>query len=137
MNRRERVLVEQGCVMKHGRPWVGWLVLLMALGLASGCHTLAQRPLMTLGDVVRMSQDGTSPSAIIASLEQHRVQLEFTGSQFAKLKDQGVADEVLDYLLNAYADRIRYETRLQSEPLWWHHSYYWSPRVIVVDRPKR
>ncbi|MSQ60021.1 MAG: hypothetical protein EXR36_10365 [Betaproteobacteria bacterium] len=64
-----------------------------------------------------MSQGGASPSAIIASLEQHRIQLDFTGSQFAKLKDQGVPDEVLDYLLNAYASRLRYEVRLQSEPL--------------------
>ncbi|MFN0314324.1 MAG: hypothetical protein ACKVQA_04710 [Burkholderiales bacterium] len=98
---------------------------------------MAPLPLITLGDVVKMSQDGTPSKAIIESLEQHRIQLEFTGSQFAKLKEQGVPDEVLDYLLYAYASRLRYEGRLQWEPLWWHHSHYRHPEIIVVDRPKR
>lgn len=124
-------------MMTSIRSGLLWPLLSFLLVAVSGCHTFAQRPLMTLGDVVKMSQDGTSPAAIIASLEQHRVQLEFTGSQFAKLKDQGVADDVLDYLLSAYTRRLRYEGRLQAEPLWWHHPYYLLPRVIVVDRPVR
>jgi hypothetical protein len=113
------------------------LVLLGFLLAGSGCQTLAPLPLITLNEVVKMSQDGAPPKAIIASLEAHRIQLEFTGSQFAKLKEQGVADEVLDYLLYAYASRLRYEGRLQSEPLWWPHYYYLRPSRIVVDRPRR
>ncbi len=116
------------------RSGLVWAFLLV---MAGGCHTMSQRALVTLSDVVKLSKEGNSPSTIIASLEQHRVQLEFTGSQFAKLKEQGVADEVLDYLLNAYAHRLRYETRLHSEPVWWYHPFYWHPRVIVVDRPAR
>jgi hypothetical protein len=111
--------------------------LVLILG---GCHTISSRPWISLDEIVKMSKEGMAPNAIIADLEQRRVQLEFSGSQLAKLKEQGVADEVLDYLLNAYARRIRYESLQDYEPYWRYHPYYYyypAPRTVIVEPLRR
>ncbi len=113
------------------------LELLVGLLVLCGCHSLPHRPMITLDEIVRMSQAGNAPNEIVAKLEQHQVQLEFTGSQLAKLKAQGVPDEVLDYLLNAYAHRIRSQVRWEVEPVWWQHPFYHHPRLIIENHPRR
>ena len=108
------------------------LLVLIAVICLTGCNTLDKRPSISLDDVIQMTKAGRTPSEIMAKLDQNPVYLHFSGSQFAALKQQGVADEVLDYLLMAYGNRIRSMARLEAEPVWWSNAWYHHPRVIFV-----
>lgn len=113
-------------------------LLAVTVLLLTGCQSLAPRPYIALDDIAQMSREGKSGAEIIAMLEARRLPLQLTGSQLGGLKQQGVPDEVLDYLLDAYTRNIRYQARLDAEPYWWHHPFYLrAPQVIVVQQPRR
>jgi hypothetical protein len=109
---------------------------LLFLALLAGCAGIQRRPPPTLDQVVEMSQAGKPAEEIIRELQETRAVYPLTGSQIARLHDQGVPDAVLDYLQNAYADSIRWDARLRYESSFlWHDCFYCYHRpVIVVPR---
>jgi len=113
------------------------------LAVLQGCQTIPAQPRMTLEEVVKMSQAGTPAGEIINALDERGIYLGFTGSQLARLKEQGVSDDVLDYLLreqNRYARRQAYVGYGSLGYDWWHYPpyYYRYPsRVVVVEPPRR
>jgi hypothetical protein len=108
----------------------------LCLVLLAGCAGLQRRPPPTLEQVVEMSQAGKPAEEIIRDLQDTRAVYPLTGSQIARLHDQGVPDAVLDYLQNAYAESIRWDARLRYENSFlWHDCFYCYHRpVIVVPR---
>ena len=121
-------------------PGPGWisrtLAALLCLALFAGCAVLQRRPPPSLAQVVEMSQAGKPAEEIIRELQDTRAVYPLTGSQIARLHDQGVADAVLDYLQSAYAESIRWDARLHYENSFlWHECFYCYHRpVIVVPR---
>jgi hypothetical protein len=110
---------------------------LVAFAVAS-CSTVGEKrpPPPTLEQVVQMSRDGMPANEIVARLVYTRAAYRVTGSQFAKLKEQGVPDEVLDYLQEANLALARAEeARRQAQyyymygwpygygpyPYWWYY----------------
>ncbi len=83
-----------------------------------------------------MSQAGKPADEIVRELQDTRAVYPLTGSQIARLHDQGVPDAVLDYLQNAYAEAIRWDARLRYENsfLWYDCFYCYHRPVIVVPR---
>ena len=67
---------------------------------------------ITVGEVVEMSKEGTDASVIIARMRESRSVYRLSGSAFGTLKDQGVGDPVLDYMLRTY---LRAERERQVE----------------------
>lgn len=114
-------------------------VLLAVALFITACQTLPPRAAITFDEIVALSKSGKSGGEIIAILDERRLPSEFSGSQLAKLREQGVPDEVLDYLFSAHTRNLRYQTRLDAEPYWWHHPFYYHPhqRVIIVQQPRR
>ena len=106
---------------------VGALLLVALLG---GCAGMERRPPPSLEQVVEMSQAGKPAEEIIRELQDTRAVYPLTGSQIARLHDQGVADTVLDYLQNAYAESIRTEAWLRYD-----HSFYWYDCFYCYHRP--
>ena len=108
----------------------------LCLALLAGCAGMQHRPPPTLEQVVEMSQAGKPAEEIIRELQETRAVYPLTGSQIAKLHDRGVADAVLDYLQNTYAESIRWDARLRYENSFlWHDCFYCYHRpVIVVPR---
>jgi len=104
--------------------------------LFAGCTSMQRRPPPSLEQVVEMSQAGKPAVEIIRELQETRAVYPLTGSQIARLHDQGVPDTVLDYLQNAYADHIRWDARLRYENSYpWYGCFYCYHRpVIVVPR---
>jgi len=49
-----------------------------------------------------MSTEGTQAPVIIAKMRESRAVYRLPGSAFAALKNEGVADPVLDYMLETY-----------------------------------
>jgi len=104
--------------------------------LLAGCAGMDRRPPPTLEQVVEMSQAGMAAEEIIRKLQETRAVYPLTGSQIARLHDQGVADTVLDYLQNAYTESVRRDSRLHYEnTFFWPDCFYCYNRpVIVVPR---
>lgn len=110
--------------------------VLLFLLLLSGCAGLQRRPPPSIDQIVQMSQDGKSAEEIVRELQETRAVYPLTASQIVKLHEQGVADAVLDYMQNAYAESIRWNARMQYESsFWWYDCFYCYQRpVIVVPR---
>ncbi len=88
---------------------------LLAAALVSGCATLAGPPPLTRDDIVRLSKAGESPQAIIDRLQATDTVIPLTGSDIVRLHQQGVPEEVLDYLQQAQiAEMRRREAMLYS-----------------------
>lgn len=98
--------------------------------LLAGCAGMERRPPPSLEQIVEMSQAGKPAEEIIRELQDTRAVYPLTGSQIARLHDQGVPDTVLDYLQNAYAESIRWDARLRYD-----NSFYWQDCFYCFHRP--
>ncbi len=88
---------------------------LLAAVIVSGCATLSGPPPLTRDDIVRLSKAGESPQAIIDRLQATDTVIPLTGSDIVRLHQQGVPEEVLDYLQQAQiAEMRRREAMLYS-----------------------
>jgi hypothetical protein len=113
----------------------GIAVGMLCLALAA-CAGLQRRPPPSLDQVVEMSKAGKPAEEIVRELQETRAVYPLTASQIVKLHEQGVAESVLDYMQNAYADNIWWNARMQYEnTYWWPDCFYCYRRpVIVVPR---
>jgi len=101
-----------------------WLILGITLFALSGCAGMLNRPApLTAEEVVRLAKAETPSADIIQRLRDTRTVLPLTGSQFAKLREQGVPDDVLDYLQSAYLGSIEMDARIRSQNMYWG----WGP----------
>lgn len=95
-------------------------VAILALAVLTGCAGILQRPdPMTTEDVLRLVKAQTPPAEIVQKLRETRTVLPLSGSQFAKLREQGVPDEVLDYLQSAYLGAIEFDARMRYQNMYW------------------
>jgi hypothetical protein len=107
--------------------------VILLLLLLSGCAALQRRPPPSIDQIVQMSRDGKPAEEIVRELQETRAVYPLTASQIIKLHDQGVADAVLDYMQNAYAESIRWDARMQYEgTYWWHDCFYCYQRPVIV-----
>ena len=110
------------------------LALLTGLVILAGCAGMDRRPPPSLDQVVELSKAGTPPEEIIRELQETRAVYPLTGSQIAKLHEQGVPDTVLDYMQNVYMDRVRWESRMGmgiDGPYWWN-CFHCSHRPMII-----
>jgi hypothetical protein len=108
------------------------LALALLFAVLAGCAGLHRPPPPSLEQVVAMSKAGTPPEEIIRVLQDSGAVYPLTGSQIAKLHEQGVPDTVLDYLQNAYMDRVRWESRVNYDsPFLWNCFYCYHRPMIV------
>ncbi len=100
--------------------------LLAALVLVSGCATLSGPPMLTRDDIVRMSKAGDPPQAIVDKLRDTGTVIPLSASDIVRLHQQGVSQEVLDYLQQAQiAEMRRREALLYSmSPYPFYSPYY-------------
>jgi hypothetical protein len=109
------------------------LVCLLAAMFLGGCSGMPRRPPPSLDQIVEMSKSGKAAEEIIQELRETRAVYRLSGSQIARLHEQGVPDPVLDYMQDAYMDRVRWESRtMYDSPFWWNCFYcYHRPMIIA------
>jgi hypothetical protein len=108
-------------------------ILALLAVLLAGCAGMQRPPPPSLEEVVQMSKAGTPAEDIIRRLQDSRAVYPLTGSQIAKLHEQGVPDTVLDYMQTAYMDRVRWESRMYYDsPYWWNCFYCYRPPMIIA-----
>lgn len=93
---------------------------LAVLALLAGCASAPSRPPVTLERVVELTRQGTPPEQIVAEMRDAGTVYRLSGSQLARLRDQGVADQVLDYMQDTYLSEMEQRGRMYSyDPYWW------------------
>lgn len=92
----------------------------MVLG---GCATFEKREPVTLEQVIQMSKAGTPPADIINKLKESRSVFALSGSQYAKLREDGVDDTVLDYLQRSYVQSVEMDSRLRYQSMYWGYGW--------------
>ena len=99
----------------------------------AGCAGMDRRPPPSLDQIVEMSKAGKPPEEIVRELQETRAVYPLTGSQLASLHEEGVPDPVLDYMQNAYVDRVRWESRMAYDgPFGWNCFYCYHRPMIVA-----
>jgi len=86
-----------------------FLVFLLVL---SGCATVdSSRKPMPITEVVKLSKSGAESPVVIQRIRDSRTTYALRGSDFSKLKANGVPDPVLDYLQQSFVDDLDLSTR--------------------------
>jgi hypothetical protein len=115
------------------------LAALAAVTLFSGCATLGESaPPLTIDSLVTRAKAGESTESLLASLRGSRERFVLTGSDYAKLKERGLPDPILDALQARAIEDVRYEEWRRSQPdlFWRSWPYYGFHRPIIVVPPK-
>lgn len=113
------------------RTLAHWIFALALAGIAGCASVGSPRPSPPLTDeVVKMSQAGKPAEEIIKLMQDSRAVYKLTGSQLGELRQQGVPDKVIDYMLETQLDAVRREEALYRPlpPPWWYygpHPYYY------------
>jgi hypothetical protein len=85
------------------------VVFLLVLG---GCATFTSpRKPMPITEVVKLSKSGAESPLVIQRIRDSRTTYALRGSDFSKLKANGVPDPVLDYLQQSFVDDLDLSTR--------------------------
>ncbi len=107
--------------------------------LLGGCATLGDSaPPLTIDGLVTRAKAGESTESLLASLRGSRERFVLTGSDYAKLKERGLPDPVLDALQARAIEDVRYEEWRRSQPdfFWRSWPYYGYHRPVIVLPPK-
>jgi hypothetical protein len=103
-----------------------WPVLLVVL--LAACASTPSKPPVTLERVVELSRHGTPTADIIAEMRDAGTTYRLSGSQLARLRDQGVGDDVLDYMQDTYLSDMERRGRMYSyDPYGWGPYSTWGP----------
>ena len=113
-------------------PVLQFFLCTLLVATLAGCAGVERRPPPSIEQIVEMSNAGTPPEEIVRLLQESRAVYPLTGSQIAKLHERGVPDSVLDYMQNAYMDRVRWESRMYDNPYYWNCFYCYHRPMIVV-----
>jgi hypothetical protein len=94
-------------------------VLLTAMTLLSGACARQPAPEpVTIPQVLQMSEAGLPAEEIIERMRVSGTVYRLEASRLAMLRDEGVPDEVIDYMQRTYLDAVRRDQRLQDMRYW-------------------
>ena len=115
-----------GSRLHLGRTAILALTTAGLFALASCASSSMYRPVIpppvTVSQIVKMSKEGMAPDAIIRTMRASRTVYRLSASQLARLRDQGVADQVIDYMQHTYLAAVRRSARFEE----WHYWHHWG-----------
>ena len=82
----------------------------------AGCASVPATVPLTAADVIVLAKDGKSPQEIIAELQRTNTVIPLRASDYVLLHNEGVPDEVLNYLQLAQIEDARWRER----SLYWY-----------------
>lgn len=111
-----------------------YFFLAMVLGLLGGCtqFVIKRPPAPTLDEVIAQSKAGVTSAVIIQRMRESYAVYPLSAAEFARLHQQGVSDEVLNYMQAVYLEEVRrdeaWRSRYRYEPWfgpWWGFPGHW------------
>jgi uncharacterized membrane protein YgcG len=121
------------------------LILLIWITLLGGCASLGvaqSTPPVTVSEVIQMSKQGVPAETILDKMRESQTVYRLTAAQLAQLRDQGVANQVIDYMQQTYLSAVRYDQSLEdwdywslgADGFWYGGPYYgWPPHWWLRD----
>jgi hypothetical protein len=101
------------------RSWVS--MVLAGSALLNGCAALGfeqTKPPVTVSEVVQMSNEDLPAEAIVNKMRHSGTVYRLSAAQLAQLHDQGVQDQVINYMQQTYLDAVRREQDLANWNDW-------------------
>ena len=95
---------------KHWRRRISLSTVLAGGALLGGCATLGfgqNKPPVMVSEVVRMSEEGLPPETIVNKMRDSETVYRLSAAQLAQLHDQGVQDQVINYMQETYLNAAR------------------------------
>ena len=86
---------------------LGFLAIALAL-LIAGCATTPTVPPLGEQEIVALVKSGATPQQVIEELRRTNTVLMLHGSDFARLANEGIPKQVLDYLHDQMIAEIRW-----------------------------
>jgi hypothetical protein len=96
-------------------------IFLAGSALLGGCATLGfgqNKPPVLVSEVVRMSEEGIPPETIVKKMRDSQSVYPLSAAQLAQLHDQGVQDQVINYMQQTHLDAVRREQDLANWNDW-------------------
>ena len=103
-------------------------LFLAAAMLAAGCATVDNRPPPpSIDDLVKMAADKVPADEIIRRMQESGAVYRLNGSDYAKLRERGLPDAVIDYMHRRQLDRVRYEEWVRAHDRYLFPPYWYRP----------
>jgi len=99
-----------------------------------GSATSAPTSPLSIAEVVKMSESGALPRDVIRRIRASQTSFALRGSDFGKLKEAGVSDEVLDYLQQSFVSDVDRLTRYSVIGPRLGGCSYCYPQPVDLDR---
>lgn len=93
---------------------LGFLLIALSLG---GCATTPSPPPLAPADVVTLAKSGATAPQIVEELKRTNTVLVLQASDFVRMHEAGVPNEVIDYLQQQMIAEIRWRD--------WQNQMYW------------
>lgn len=77
------------------------------LVVIAGCASSPRPSAPTVDEIIQLSKQQVPPETIIQRMRDSRAVYYMSASQLAKLKEQGVADSVIDFMQNTQIEDVR------------------------------
>jgi hypothetical protein len=100
-------------------PLVATVAVLIALSAPTTLALANQPAPVTTAEALQMSRQGVPASTIVAKMRDSNAVYRLTAGELARLHDEGVTDEVIDYMQETYLNAVR---RKQTRIDW----NYWT-----------
>lgn len=112
-----------------GRLIRGLAALFLAGSLAAGCATIRddRPPPPTVDELVKMANDKVPADEIIRRMQASRAVYRLAGSDYARLRERGLPDAVIDYMHRQQLDRARYEEWVRAQDRFFFDRYWYRP----------
>jgi hypothetical protein len=81
--------------------------------------------LVTVPDIVQMSNDGMSSKDIIRDIRQSHTAYDLKADQLVKLHEEGVQDSVINYMEETKIDLVRQNQSYESSSYWWPYDGFY------------
>ncbi len=102
-------------------PKLSLTVLLCMLVMLGGCATPVRVAPLTVDEIVTLSEAETPPEQIINHIRESRAVYRLPASELARLRDQGVTDEVIDAMQATYLEYERRRGIREGFDVFWYY----------------
>ncbi|HEY6863596.1 MAG TPA: hypothetical protein VI319_06810 [Burkholderiales bacterium] len=96
------------------------------------CATVQGPPPPTPDEIVALAKSGAPAQDIIRRMQESGAVYPLSASQLARLREQGVPDEVIDYMNRTYLDEVRRREAMRQQFFYGpmfppYYPYYFGP----------
>lgn len=109
-------------------PFLVRFLLVAVAAALTGCSTLRERPpAPTLDEIRQMASQKVAAERIIERMRESGAVYRLKGSDFARLRDDGIPDAVLDFMSQRQEEAVRYEEWLSARDRFFRSPWGYRP----------